>query len=99
MSRLIDADKFCEFVDKHCKDNIAVLWKELIRRQPTAYDVDEVTKQTKEYFKRCIDKLPSKIVDGEEVWTGIDSIDEILKHNEAITKILKGGLNEEEQKQ
>ena len=65
----------------------------------TAYDVDEVTKQTKEYFKRCIDKLPSKIVDGEEVWTGIDAIDEILKHNEAITKILKGGLNEEEQKQ
>ena len=64
-----------------------------------AYDVDEVTKQTKEYFKRCIDKLPSKIVDGEEVWTGIDAIDEILKHNEAITKILKGGLNEEEQKQ
>ena len=33
MSRLIDADKFCEYVDKHCKDNIAVLWKELIRRQ------------------------------------------------------------------
>ena len=54
MSRLIDADKFSEYVDKHCKDNIAVLWKELIRRQPTAYDVDEVTKQTKEYFKRSL---------------------------------------------
>lgn len=40
--RLIDADKFCEYVDMYCNDNIAVLWKELIRRQPTAYDADKV---------------------------------------------------------
>ena len=33
--RLIDADEFEKYVRKHCKDSLADLWCELIRRQPT----------------------------------------------------------------
>jgi hypothetical protein len=40
--RLIDADKFCNFVNENCTDNLAGLWCELINMQPTAYDTDKV---------------------------------------------------------
>ena len=40
--RLIDADAFIEDVCKNCKDTLADLWCELIRRQPVVYDVDKV---------------------------------------------------------
>lgn len=33
--RLIDADKFEEFIRKHCADSLVELWCELVRRQPT----------------------------------------------------------------
>lgn len=35
MSRLIDADKFEEFIRENCKDSLVDLWCELVRRQPT----------------------------------------------------------------
>lgn len=38
--RLISADKFNEFIEKHCADNLADLWKELVRRQPTVIGED-----------------------------------------------------------
>lgn len=47
--RLIDADAFENYVRKHCKDSLADLWRELIRRQPTAYDVDRVVGQMQEF--------------------------------------------------
>jgi hypothetical protein len=50
MSRLIDADRFCDYVKENCKDNLADMWCELIRRQPTAYDVDKVVNEL-EYWK------------------------------------------------
>ncbi len=40
--RLIDADEFCRYTDEHCQDGFADLWKELIRRQPTAFDKEKV---------------------------------------------------------
>lgn len=40
--RLIDADEFCRYTDEHCQDGFADLWKELIRRQPTAFDKAKV---------------------------------------------------------
>lgn len=48
MGRLIDADAFEEYVRKHCKDSLADLWCELIRRQPTAYDVGKVVERLEE---------------------------------------------------
>ena len=33
--RLIDADKFEEFIRANCTDSLVELWCELVRRQPT----------------------------------------------------------------
>ena len=33
--RLIDADKFEEFIRQNCSDSLVDLWCELVRRQPT----------------------------------------------------------------
>ena len=33
--RLIDADKFEEFIRENCTDSLVDLWCELVRRQPT----------------------------------------------------------------
>ena len=49
--RLIDADVFEEFTRKNCTDSLVDLWCELIRRQPTAYDVDKVVEQLEERSK------------------------------------------------
>lgn len=38
--RLIDADKFNEFIEKNCTDNLADLWKELVRRQATVIEAE-----------------------------------------------------------
>lgn len=46
--RLIDADEFCRYTDEHCQDGFADLWKELIRRQPTAFDKEKVIEELKE---------------------------------------------------
>ena len=43
--RLIDADVFEEFIRKNCADSLVDLWCELVRRQPTAYDIDGVVEQ------------------------------------------------------
>lgn len=48
--RLIDADAFEEFTRKNCTDSLVDLWCELVRRQPTAYDVDKVVEQLKTDF-------------------------------------------------
>lgn len=45
--RLIDADAFEEFIRKNCADSLVDLWCELVRRQPTTYDVDKVVEQLK----------------------------------------------------
>lgn len=45
--RLIDADEFCRYTDEHCQDGFADLWKELIRRQPTAFDKEKVIAEMK----------------------------------------------------
>jgi hypothetical protein len=45
--RLIDADAFEEFIRKNCADSLVDLWRELVRRQPTAYYIDGVVGQLK----------------------------------------------------
>ncbi len=46
--RLIDADVFEKFIRKNCTDSLVDLWCELVRRQPTSYDVDKVVEQLEE---------------------------------------------------
>ena len=46
--RLIDADEFCRYTDEYCQDGFADLWKDLIRRQPTAFDKEKVIEELKE---------------------------------------------------
>ena len=55
--RLIDADVFEKFIRKNCTDSLVDLWCELVRRQPTSYDVDKVVKQLEELRKECEDPL------------------------------------------
>jgi hypothetical protein len=38
--RLIDADEFNEFIEKHCTDSLYDLWKELVRRQQTVIEAE-----------------------------------------------------------
>lgn len=54
--RLIDADVFEKFIRKNCTDSLVDLWCELVRRQPTAYDVDKVVEQLeKESYQEFCD--------------------------------------------
>lgn len=53
--RLIDADEFCRYTDEHCQDGFADLWKELIRRQPTAFDKKKVIEELKSWEKASHD--------------------------------------------
>ena len=54
--RLIDADAFEKFIRKNCTDSLVDLWCELVRRQPTSYDVDKVVKEINEWtFNANID--------------------------------------------
>ena len=48
MSRLIDADKAIEWIDIEYPKLDRQDMKQMIDAQPTAYDIDEVTKQLEE---------------------------------------------------
>ncbi len=48
--RLIDADAFERFIHEHCQDSLVDLWCELIKMQPTAYDVDKVAEKIEQYI-------------------------------------------------
>lgn len=56
--RLIDADVLMADVRNTITEESGVIdWVNLINRQPTAYDPDEVVKQLKELGKECEDPL------------------------------------------
>jgi hypothetical protein len=84
--RLIDADKFCNFVNENCTDNLAGLWRELINMQPTAYDVEKVVKQLVEISE------PIRPVG----WT---TEQQIIPTARAIDIVRRGGRSESEDKQ
>lgn len=79
--RLIDADAFEEFIRKNCADSLVDLWCELVRRQPTAYDVDCVEEQ----LKRCYGIVKSTSVDYAE---GLKDA-----YERAIGIVKAGGIN------
>lgn len=65
--RLIDADEFCRYTDEHCQDGFADLWKELIRRQPTAFDKEKVIEKIKEIMNdesiRFVDQAVNRTIE------------------------------------
>lgn len=80
--RLIDADEFEKFVRTHCKDSLADLWCELIRRQPTAFDVE-----------RVIGKIENKMFSAElygDEWNG-QTVNNLLCMGDVYDIIKDGG--------
>lgn len=72
--RLIDADAFEEFTRKNCADSLVDLWCELIRRQPTAYDIEDIVNRLGDYgneemeyykytpYEKCIEECIHKAI-------------------------------------
>lgn len=55
---------------------------ELIRRE-------DALKAVRGYFKGEIEKTPTGMMDGEEVYTDMDAVDRILEQNKAICKAIE----------
>ena len=73
--RLIDADAFEKFIRRNCTDSLVDLWCELVRRQPTAYDIENILNQLGDYgneemdyyrntpYEKCIEECVHKAID------------------------------------
>lgn len=79
--RLIDADVFEKFIRKNCTDSLVDLWCELVRRQPTAYDVDKVVEQLEEVKKKNAEIALDDLQEERCFWykQGMDKAIEIVK--------------------
>ena len=86
--RLIDADKLLNKIDAYmCGSQDVMFVKELIKEQPTAFDVDKVVKQLEEsYF------LTESTFD-DDGWCNDDS-EEVVNLNEAIEIVRRCGIDE-----
>lgn len=86
--RLIDADVFEEFTRKNCTDSLVDLWCELIRRQPTAYDVDKVVKRLEELKSQVpVNRILDDIIKDKPKELG-----QLIAYNKAIEIVKAGGL-------
>ena len=89
--RLIDADEFCRYTDEHCQDDFAELWKELIRRQPTAFDkkkvIGELSRKHAEALKMRNDKDTSCTAELKSFWHS-----RLEAYTLAIEIVEKGGI-------
>ena len=85
--RLIDADEFCRYTDEHCQDGFADLWKELIRRQPTAFDKEKVIEKIKD--ESSSERFEDVGISGN-VYGHYSK--EVIDTEEAIEIVEKGGI-------
>ena len=86
--RLIDADVFEEFTRKNCTDSLVDLWCELIRRQPTAYDVDKVVEQLEKLKSQVpVNRILDNIIKDKPKELG-----QLIAYNKAIEIVKAGGL-------
>lgn len=84
--RLIDADVFEKFIRKNCTDSLVDLLCELVRRQPTAYDVDKVVEQLEELKSEVpVNRILDDIIKDKPKELG-----QLIAYNKAI-EIVKGG--------
>lgn len=72
--RLIDADYFEKFIHEHCQDSLVDLWCELVKMQPTAYDMDNVVERLKEEKNQAWD-----LCDGGARYSAYDNALEIVR--------------------
>ena len=94
MSRLIDADKLQEDLEKVKKESATLVdilhiieFQIVVDAQPTAFDVDKVVKQLEEsYF------ITESTFD-DDGWCNDDS-EEVVNLNEAIEIVKRGGKGE-----
>lgn len=87
--RLIDADVFEEFTRKNCTDSLVDLWCELIRRQPTAYDVGKVVEQLEKLKSQVpVNRILDNIIKDKPKELG-----QLIAYNKAI-EIVKAGVKE-----
>ena len=86
--RLIDADKLLNKIDAYmCGSQDVMFVKELIKEQPTAFDVDKVVEQLEEnYF------LTESTFDDDGYCN--DDSEEVVNLNEAIEIIKRGELDD-----
>lgn len=85
--RLIDADVFEEFTRKNCTDSLVDLWCELIRRQPTAYDVDKVVEQLEKLKSQVpVNRILDNIIKDKPKELG-----QLIAYNKAIEIVKAGG--------
>lgn len=86
MGRLIDADEIKKAFDPETwQGEMMIAIADTI---PTAYDIEAVVKEVHEYFGKIMDE---RIAERDNVPIG--EIDDIIKHNKAITGIIrKGGV-------
>lgn len=92
--RLIDADEFCRYTDEHCQDGFADLWKELIRRQPTAFDKAKVIEELVELRQMEYNDYDeeSETMDGEEIYDEGRSQGRFEAYHNAMKIVEKGGI-------
>ena len=86
--RLIDADKLLNKIDAYmCGSQDVMFVKELIKEQPTAFDVDKVVEQLeKSHFH-------TDATFDDDGYCNDDS-EEVVNLNEAIEIIRRGEINE-----
>mgnify|MGYP000716947560 CR=1 FL=1 len=88
--RLIDADVFEKFIRKNCTDSLVDLWCELVRRQPTAYDVDKVVEQLEELKSEVpVNRILDDIIKDKPKELG-----QLIAYNKAIEIVKGGGVDE-----
>ena len=82
MGRLVDADVLVKIIDKHTNDDnqldndITCILEEV----PTAYDVEKVERQVKDYFLEVLNNCEEEYIPNA-----------ILKYNKAICEIVRNG--------
>ena len=86
--RLIDADKLLNKIDAYmCGSQDVMFVKELIKEQPTAFDVDKVVEQLeKSHFHT------DATFDDDGCCN--DDSEEVVNLNEAIEIVRRGGIDE-----
>lgn len=87
--RLIDAEAFEAFIRRNCADSLVDLWCELVRRQPTVYDVDKVVKK--------IEEIAIPVLDDDEHIVPESNIHEtceleMVSLSNAIEIVRRGGI-------
>lgn len=94
MSRLVDADKLIEDIEKIARtDMMKVLVENWINKQPTAYDVDKVVEQL-ESLKKIAEIMRNIDIEHNAYIEEAYERGRIYVLNEALDIVKRGGIDE-----